>query len=908
MIANFFLIGLRHKAITCVILFLISIFFVFGVQRLSIDTGFQSLIPKDDPNKLTYQHILQDFGTDNKTIVYLKDSDLWSVNKLTALQALHKSIAKLKHVKRIDSLVNLHTLENIDGNIQTSTLLRQLPSNMAEASLIKEKALKNPLFIGNYLSQDETTTALIVSMKNNDDEADISLAFYNDLEEVINEYKNTFKDLFQVGPPRISSELKQSLFEDFTLLAPLSALILMVSIIIFMRSFMAAIIPLTTSTLSILWTFGMMGWCGIPVNILSAMLPSLIIVIGSTEDTHIISAYFRGQKTEQGKKDAAIRYMARHIGLPLILTVVTTALGFASNSITDIGIIKHFAYASTFAMIANGLITLILVPIMLSVLSKDTDSGAMPNHVVFTEKIVQLFKYSRKNYPGLTIAITIFLCGFFIFQAAKLYVTNDPLSYFPKDRPLIQQTIKIHEDLAGIKLFFITLEAERSKAFYKPENIQKLHEIQEFIKRQGAFDQSLSIADHLKFIHQEFSGGNPDKALPGSSKLIAQYLMFLHRNDIDNYINHDLSKANIVVRHNIHDSFTLNNYVDELKDVVSEISGAEIKTYILSENLMVNDAAETLMVAQVKALTLLLALIFIIMSVMFTSLKGGAIALVPAIIPISLMFGVMGLLNIPLNPGTAMVAVIAIGIAIDGTIHLLARYNELCRHTSDYVDAVDTAVKEEATPLIVSCLALSFGFGILLFSNFSIIAQFGALSAATMIFSIFANLLITPILMTHIRLVGLYQILGMRVDRQVLESSPLFMNMTNYQRRKAVLISQFSEFKEGELILEQDTVGREMYLILSGETDVIRRDGETENHLATLQAGTILGEIGYIKATNRSADVRAKTDVTALKFDYERMQKDLKFFPNIVAKLNFNISYVLGDRLANMVENSTQPK
>lgn len=907
MLANFFLIGLRYKATSCIILLFISLFFAFGIQRISIDTGFQSLIPKDDPKKLTYQHILQDFGTDNKTIVYLKDVDLWSIEKLTALQNLHKAIAKLPHVKRIDSLVNLHTLENIDGNIQTSTLLRQLPNNAAEASIIKEKALKNPLFIGNYLSKDETATALIVSMRDNDN-GDVSLAFYNDLEAVINDYKNTFTDLFQVGPPRISSELKQSLFQDFTLLAPLSAFILMASIIIFMRSFMAAIIPLTTSALSILWTFGMMGWCGIPINILSAMLPSLIIVIGSTEDTHIISAFFRGQKNEQGKKDAAIRYMAKHIGLPLILTVLTTALGFASNSITDIGIIKDFAYASSFAMIANGLITLILVPIMLSVFSKEGNAKSTSDHTGFTKKIIQAFKHSRKNYPGLTIALTIFLCGFFIFQAAKLYVTNDPLSYFPEDRPLIQQTIKIHEDLAGIKLFFITLEADRSKAFYKPENIQKLHEIQEFINRQGEFDQSLSIADHLKFIHHEFSAGKPEKTLPGSSKLIAQYLMFLHRNNIDNYINHDLSKANIVVRHNIHDSFTLNKHVDELEQVVNDIAGADIKTYILSENLMVNDAAESLMIAQVKALTLLLGLIFIIMSIMFTSFKGGLIALVPAIIPISLMFGIMGLLDIPLNPGTAMVAVIAIGIAIDGTIHLLARYNELCRHTSDYIDAVDTAVKEEATPLIVSCLALSLGFGILLFSNFSIIAQFGALAAATMIFSIFANLLITPILMTHIRLVGLYQILGMRVDKKVLESSPLFMNMTNYQRRKAVLISQFSEFKAGDLILEQDTIGREMYLILSGETNVIRRDGETENHLATLQAGTILGEIGYIKATNRSADVRAKTDVTALKFDYERMQKDLKFFPNIVAKLNFNISYVLGDRLAEMVEKSTQPK
>ena len=106
------------------------------------------------------------------------------------------------------------------------------------------------------------------------------------------------------------------------------------------------------------------------------------------------------------------------------------------------------------------------------------------------------------------------------------------------------------------------------------------------------------------------------------------------------------------------------------------------------------------------------------------------------------MFGLMGLLDIPLNPGTAMVAVIAIGIAIDGTIHLFSRYNALCRGSSDYDDAVLTTVREEAMPVITTSLALAVGFGILTLSNFTIIAQFGALSAATMLFGVFANLLI----------------------------------------------------------------------------------------------------------------------------------------------------------------------
>ena len=222
--------------------------------------------------------------------------------------------------------------------------------------------------------------------------------------------------------------------------------------------------------------------------------------------------------------------------------------------------------------------------------------------------------------------------------------------------------------------------------------------------KQGVFDRSTSLADHLAFANREFRGEYAELTLPKTRQLVAQYLMFFHRSDLDSYVSHDFSRANIVVRHNINDSHTLNAYIDELQEVVKDIAGAGIKVNIVSENLMVNQAAENLMVAQVKALVLLLVLIFIIMSVMFTSFRGGAIALVPAVIPIAMMFGVMGYLNIPLNPGTAMVAVIGIGIAVDGTVHLLARYNELCRHTSDYLGAVNLAVKEEATPLIISSI------------------------------------------------------------------------------------------------------------------------------------------------------------------------------------------------------------
>ncbi len=907
MMLKLFMLGLKRPVAVTLFMVTATLFAAAGIPKLEIDTGLDSLIPASDPNRLIYQQVMGEFGSDNKTIIYIRDNNLWTPEKLSIIEGLHHDIERIDNVTSVDSLFNLHTIHGEDGKIESIPVLSEAPTTVEEALAAKARALANPLYIGNYFSDSGNVLAMIVAVVDKEEDSDFSRRIYQQMETLISEKRGNFDKLIQVGPPRINAELKRRLFDDFRLLGPLSAFILFASILFFMRSGISAVIPIVTSFLSIIWTFGMLGWTGVPINILSAMLPSLIIVIGSTEDTHMMAAYFRGLESNvENSREKAIYYMAKHISLPLVLTVLTTALGFSSNILSGIGLIQHFAFAATFAMLANGIITILVVPLLLSVYGPEKNTSAVDDteSTRLPDIILRVFRYYQDNHPVSVLIFTTVMCGFFIYHASKLYVTNDPLSYIPSDSALIKDTKLIHDDLAGIKIFFIRLDSNKQNAFQRPENINKLVEIQRFMDKQGVFDQSISLADHLAFANREFRGEYAARVLPATRQLVAQYLMFFHRSDLDSYVSHDYSRANIVVRHNINDSHTLNAYIDELQEVVKDIAGAGFKVNIVSKNLMVNDAAESLMVAQIKALALLLALIFIIMSVMFTSFRGGAIALVPAVIPIAMMFGVMGYLNIPLNPGTAMVAVIGIGIAVDGTVHLLARYNELCRHTSDYIGAVNTAVKEEATPLIISGIALSFGFGILLLSNFTVIAQFGALAAITMLFSIYANLLITPIIMTRVRLIGLHQIIGMTIDKKVLEESPLFKNMTNYQRRKAVLISELSEFEEGDLLVEQGTIGRDMYLILSGEAEVIRHDGCESRTLATLLPGTIFGEIGYIRETERTADVKALTKISALRFDYERMQKDLKFFPNIVAKLNFNISYILGERLADMVSQS----
>jgi predicted RND superfamily exporter protein len=906
MFSRLLMLGVNHRLATLIFLVLVTCVAGLGLPNLRVDTGFNSLIPDSDPDLPAYDRIAREFGSDNRTIVYVRDKDLWTPAKLAALEKLHYALEGLDFVERVDDLFNLRSIRGAGGTIDSRIILAEAPKDQATIDQARADALYNPLIVGNFLSKDGTVTALLVSVYGDSNDNRSNRQINEVLERVLKPARSVFQEVFQMGPPRINAELKSILFNDLRLLGPVSAFMLVVAILFFLRSGFAALIPLVTSALSILWTFGMMGWTGIPLNILSAMLPSLVVVIGSTEDIHMIASYFHGvSQAEKESRAFATRFMMKHLGVPLVLTITTTAMGFASNIFSNMGIIQDFAIASTFAILANGVITILFIPMLLATMGPRTPLLFRNGDRVIglPGLFVRMFGFTKRRFPRSILVFTTILCAFFIYQLSKLYVTNDPLSYFQEDQPLIQDIRQIHRDLSGMKVFFITLESERDKAFQEAGNIKKLVTIQKFLEKQGIFDCSISLADHLSLVNREFHGGDSEYyKVPDKSNLVAQYLLFFHRRDLESYVSNDFSRANIVVRHSISDSNTLNRHIRELKEVASNVAGGQMKVYVVGENLMINAAAESLMVSQVKSLAVLLCVIFVIMSAMFTSLKGGFISLIPNLIPIILMFGVMGLLEIPLNPGTAMVAVIAIGIAIDGTLHLFSRYNELCRRTSDYDGAVHTAVREEATPMVATSLALALGFGILTLSNFTVIAQFGALSAATMLFALFANLLITPIIMSRVRLIGLYQILALKMHKEVLEKSPLFQGMTNYQIRKAILISELIEFDEGELLVEQGTFGRSMYLILSGKVDVVRRSDCTTKCVAVLGVGQILGEIGYIREIQRTADVRALTRVEVLRFDYKKLKKDLKLFPFIVAKLNFNISCILGERLADVYD------
>jgi CRP-like cAMP-binding protein len=175
-----------------------------------------------------------------------------------------------------------------------------------------------------------------------------------------------------------------------------------------------------------------------------------------------------------------------------------------------------------------------------------------------------------------------------------------------------------------------------------------------------------------------------------------------------------------------------------------------------------------------------------------------------------------------------------------------------------------------------------------------------------MITGLLTDLLFTPMLLKHIRLIGIWDIIALKVGRDVLSHSPLFEGMSRFQIKKAILLSQVVTVPHGQDVLVQGSRGRNMYLVLSGTVEVRRtQDGRTER-IATLGSGEIFGEVGYTQETERTATVQASSDVTLLQLEFSSVQKSLRWYPRIAACLNLNISRILGVRLADMHARATR--
>ena len=303
-------------------------------------------------------------------------------------------------------------------------------------------------------------------------------------------------------------------------------------------------------------------------------------------------------------------------------------------------------------------------------------------------------------------------------------------------------------------------------------------------------------------------------------------------------------------------------------------------------------------------LALMLTVIFFVICGLFVSVKAGLLAMVPNCLPLIGAFGAMGLLGIPLSTGTFPVVIIALGIAVDDTIHFMVRFSKEMQNTTNNEVAIAQTIRHELKPVLGTSLALIIGFLVLTFAEFRSIAEFGLLSAITISLALLADLLITPALLVSVPLITYWDLLSLSMSKHVIDNSPLFEDLTKGEIKRFALLGHIENAKTGEMIIHQGEAGNSMLLLLKGELNIlVKNDHGTNTKIAAVAPGEIIGEMSLLSDESRSASVQVEHNAQLLKIDAHVLDKVDRSYPRLAIKIRKNIAKILVRRLKTSTQN-----
>lgn len=889
-----------HPRSVFLVLLIISLAAATQLHKVELHVSPGSLTIKGDLEKEFYDDSVATFGSDFITVVFIRDPALFDPEKLEAIRATVKRLEDLPFVARTRSLFSVPHLRVVDDFVHSDPFLEQTPATPEEAERIRVAALGSPFVRRNLLSEKGTAMTINVYLRHAGERPEFDAAAAAGIEKAIAPLAGKVDEVFQIGLPYVRTIVRDKVLQDQETILLLAVAVLLVTLVVSLRRFNGALIPLLTASLSIIWTLGFMGALGIPLNVMTAIVPVLLIIIGSTEDVHLVSEYYEGTIGGSGRR-AAIARMARRMGLAVLLTFLTTYFGFLSIAVNPIEILREFGLVASTALFFNFAITIALVPAFLRLFGDRHPASRSGKkrlvHDAMARGITRIVLEKRRWIILITVSAVV-VC---VYGALSLRVNNNIFDYFDEGSPVRQRSEILHEELSGLKTFSIVVNGRIDGTFQRVRYLDELQEIQHYLADSKDFDFSVSLADYLALINSAMNEMT-EPELPEDDDVLREITIFVPHRNVKEHVSADYSRASIVVRHNLASSYDLKRALQKLQEFMQVHTDEDLDVRITGESILTSRAADRMASGQGKSLILMLLVIFTVISLLFVNIRVGLLAILPNVFPVVVLFGVMGYAGISLDTGTAMVSAIALGICVDNTMHFMVRYNRELKGSRSEDAAIAATLRHEVTPIAATSLALALGLGTMAFSSFTPVAYFGMLSGMVMLFAFYADFFITPILLSGTRLITLWDLLSLRLRRELTRNCALFRGMRPGQIKHIILMGQVREYKAREVIMRQGEVGRDMFILLEGRAEIsTTKPGGVVDSVHILGTGHVFGIVALVCERSRISTAVALEDSRVLSLTWDSIRRTARFFPRSSIHLFSNISALIGDRFAEKV-------
>jgi predicted RND superfamily exporter protein len=886
-------IPLGAPRLTLVVMAALTAFFAYFAASIRVDSSIENLLPKDDPDRRYYEDVRRTFGNEEITVIGIHAEDVFTPATLTKIDQLSKQLEAISGVQEVLSLTTVKGAEMDDGVLNVGKLMRELPTTPAAAADFRRRVFANPLYVKNLVAPDARAAAISVAYEPMSDREFLARGIEERMRGAVEAMRGP--ERFTItGIPTLKVYGALFMERDIFKFTPLSLLLVVLVLIATFGTIRGVLIPLATILIGVVWTTGLMVLLGDDITMGTLVLNPLLMVVGIASGIHMVSQYYL--EVHSGRQPMeVVTATLEHVRVPIAIAATTTLIGLATLIWTPITAVRDFGIYSVFGIAVILVSTFSVVPAWLALLPLPTRGPQAHDESGLVLSMLRSISDFAVRYRRTMLAAGVVVLLICAVGIARIRVETDYLSFFHPQSTIRVDNQLIADQLAGTQPIYVVIEGGDRRAVVRQDVLAATWDLQRFIDQQPGVDKTMSLVDYVGIIRRLMQDDPQLPPVPDTQSEIEQYLQFMDPADVRAVVNADYSRANIIVRTRLAGSSEVATFVRNVEGVARERFPGGIQVRATGSVVLLNRSADALVWGQVTGLWQELFVLLLLLSALFVSIRVGVLALIPNVIPTVILFGIMGWSGVSLNISTSMIAAIAIGIAIDDTIHLLSSFNNELRRSGNQERAVRYAIRSAGQAAVYIAVALTAGFLIVCLSNFQPVKHFGYLSAATMGVALVTELFFTPALLATTKIVTLWDLLFLRLGPEPHRQIPLFAGLRPFQAKIVVLMAHLANAGRGTFITRTGELKAELYVLLKGRADV--RRGDSDLVIRTLGRGDVIGEMGLVRRRPRSADVVVVDDAEYLVLDDRFLARIRRQYPRIAATVFLNLTQVLSDRL-----------
>ena len=764
---------LRWRWLLLLMVFIITIFAFYEMRSLRMDNSNESFFLEGDPTKLLLDKFRDTFGNDDFIYVLVETDDFFRADTIRLIKTLAQDLeAHVPYIKDMKFLGNVEYVEGVEGGIEISDLIEEIPETTEEMKLVKERAMNEPLYLDNLISRDGKTAAILLECERYPEEKvdprkEIPPVAYKILA------KPEYADLkvYTVGGPVIDLAIDKIAAREMSLLGIICLGLQMLILFWVARGIRGVFTPLLIVMLSVFWTFGVAGILGWTLSLVVVMVPILLICVGIGDSMHIISEFQDQQYRGLARREAIVKALAL-VGIPCLLTSLTTAAGFFSFLGTVIKPMREMGVYAAIGVILALVLSLIMVPIafsfgkkkkkvsdrekssFLKVKEKEMPSG---RNDVFVRVLGGIASLNLK-YPRGILGIFVVLIMASIYGYSLVEIETNSIKSISTDLKVRQAYDYVDSHMGGSMAMEVMLDTGKKDGIKNIEFLSQMETLQNYIDKHPLTWKTSSVIDIIKKMRRAMHENQAEYyTLPETSAQAAEYLFLYETSggeELDKQVSFNYDIARLNVRTKSLNTKDVRTFMSDIDRFVKENLDPSIKVEYTGIMSWVRAMSDYVGQGQKRCFILAFSAITCMMIIALRSFKLGLISMIPNVFPVLISLGLMGFGKIFLSVPLMIMAPIIIGVAVDDTIHFFIRYRREFNRTGTYKEALKATLSTVGRPIMFTTMTLVVGFSVFGLSDIYTTVHFGLLASFAFIWALLADFFLAPAMMLVFKPLG----------------------------------------------------------------------------------------------------------------------------------------------------------